>query len=66
MNALTIPGGAAVTMTSLELVDLINSQREAGAAELRHDSFMVKVPQVLGGGVQNLLDTYKHPQNGQT
>jgi len=53
------------TMTSLELVEFINSEREAGDAELRHDSFMAKVPKVLGG-VQNLLDTYVHPQNGQT
>jgi len=53
------------TMTSLELVEFINSEREAGDAELRHDSFMAKVPKVLGG-VQNLLDTYTHPQNGQT
>ena len=43
-----------VTMTSLEIVDFINSQRkEAATAEkpyrqLRHDHFMAKVPQVLG------------------
>lgn len=37
-----------VTMTSLELVDFINSQRTAGEAELRHDHFMAKVPKVLG------------------
>lgn len=52
-------------MTSLELVEFINSERAEGEAELRHDSFMAKVPKVLGG-VQNLLDTYIHPQNGQT
>lgn len=39
---------AAITMTSLELVDYINSQRTEGDAELRHDSFMGKVPKVLG------------------
>lgn len=40
--------GAAITMTSLELVEFINSQRAPGEAELRHDHFMVKVPKVLG------------------
>lgn len=48
MNDLTIHGGNAVTMTSLELVEYINSQRADGAAELRHDHFMAKVPKVLG------------------
>lgn len=49
-----------VTMTSLELVDFINSERRSmaessgqvfpskGYALLRHDSFMDKVPKVLG------------------
>lgn len=56
-----------VTMTSLELVDFINSMRKDGEATLRHDSFMAKVPKVLGeNGLQNLLDTYTHPQNSQT
>jgi hypothetical protein len=55
-----------ITMTSLELVDFINGQRGEGEAVLRHDSFMGKVPEVLGEGVQNLLDTYVHPQNKQT
>ncbi|WP_411887342.1 hypothetical protein [Hydrocarboniphaga effusa] len=54
-----------VTMTSLELVDFINGQRKEGEPELRHDSFMAKVPKVLGRGVQKFLDTYVHPQNGQ-
>ncbi|WP_315534027.1 phage antirepressor KilAC domain-containing protein [Delftia acidovorans] len=42
------PGSTLVTMTSLELVDFINSQRKEGEAELRHDHFMAKVPKVLG------------------
>jgi phage antirepressor YoqD-like protein len=46
MNALTI--NAAITMTSLDLVEYINSQRGEGDAELRHDHFMAKVPKVLG------------------
>ena len=37
-----------ITMTSLEMVDYINSQRKDGEAELRHDNFMAKVPKVLG------------------
>jgi hypothetical protein len=53
-------------MTSLELVEFINASRVPGEATLRHDSFMAKVPEVLGGGVRNFTDTYRHPQNGQT
>lgn len=37
-----------ITMTSLELVAYINSQRGEGEAELRHDDFLRKVPKVLG------------------
>ena len=64
-------GTATVTMTSLEIVADINEFRrkkaeEAGAAfpskgfaELRHDSFMAKVPEVLGEkDAQNFLDIY--------
>jgi hypothetical protein len=36
------------TMSSLELVEFINASRQPGESELRHDSFMVKVPKVLG------------------
>jgi hypothetical protein len=36
------------TMSSLEMVDFINSTREEGEATLRHDRFMDKVPTVLG------------------
>lgn len=48
MNSLMNIGRETVTMTSLELVDYINSQRGHGDAELRHDNFMAKVPKVLG------------------
>ena len=48
MNALLKSDGTPVTMTSLELVEFINSQRTAGESELRHDHFMAKVPKVLG------------------
>ena len=66
------------TMTSLELVEFINSEREAAAkadgvvfpskgyAKLDHADFLKKVPEVLGGGSGNFSDTYIHPQNGQT
>lgn len=37
-----------VTMTSLELVEFINSQRKADEAVLTHADFMKKVPKVLG------------------
>ena len=46
-----VPGDTSspITMTSLELVDYINSQREPGdGAVLRHRDFMAKVPTVLG------------------
>jgi|GEM_PF-1231485 len=39
---------ATITMTSLEMVDYINSQRKDGEAELLHKNFLAKVPQVLG------------------
>lgn len=56
-----------VTMTSLELVQFINNQREAGEPELTHANFMAKVPKVLGGerGLIHFQDTYTHNQNGQ-
>jgi phage antirepressor YoqD-like protein len=66
MSDLITTGGAPATMTSLELVDFINSQRGADEAELRHDDFMRKAPKVLGEGVRSFADTYVHPQNGQT
>ena len=47
----------SVTMTSLEMVELINSQRGANEAELRHDHFMAKVPKVLGEAAPKFLGT---------
>ena len=38
-----------VTMTSLELVDFINSQRKEGEPETSHANFLAKVPKVLDG-----------------
>lgn len=45
------------TMTSLEMVDFINSQRGEGESELRHDHFMAKVPKVLGEAAPQFLGT---------
>lgn len=64
-----IPGASAVTMTSLELVDFVNGERKEAAiaagqsfpskgfAELRHDHFMAKVPEVLGVSAPKFLGT---------
>ena len=58
-----------VTMSSLEIVDFINSHRkETGdMAILRHVDFMRKVPNVLGDGVcEKFRIPHTNPQNGQT
>lgn len=36
-----------ITITSMELVQLINNMRDSGGPEIRHDNFMAKVPKVL-------------------
>ncbi len=53
---------STITMTSLELVELINSQRVSGQPELRHDNFMAKVPKVLGSAAPKFLGTVQRPQ----
>lgn len=75
MNLIT---SNAITMTSLELVMLINNHRKTqaykaarifpskGFAQLEHSDFMKKVAEVLGEGSRNFSDTYIHQQNGQT
>lgn len=62
MSALSLIGSGPVTMTSLELVDFINSERGADEAELRHDHFMAKVPKVLGKTAPKFLGTVQRPQ----
>jgi len=52
----------AVTMSSIELVDFINSQRNPDESELRHDNFMAKVPKVLGDAAPKFLGTVQRPQ----
>lgn len=54
------------TMSSLEIVKIINNLREDGQAELKHDNFLKKIAKVLGSeGVVKFYGTYIHPQNGQ-
>ncbi len=65
MKLVTSSNGNPVTMTSLELVDFINSQRKEGEAELQHKHFLEKVPLVLGEGCAEFSATYQHPQNKQ-
>ena len=67
MTNLSIITSTTATMTSLELVDFINDQRDTAEAELTHANFMAKVPKVLGeGGLIQFQDTYVQAQNGQT
>jgi hypothetical protein len=66
MHLIQIPTSETVTMTSLEMVDFINTQRGEDGYILAHADFLKKVPQVLGGGHGNFSDTYQHPQNKQT
>jgi hypothetical protein len=49
----------ASTMSSIELVDLINSMREPGRAELRHDHFMAKIEKHPGIDSPKFLGQYK-------
>lgn len=66
MNQLISSNSIAVTMTSLEMIDFINSQRSEGDPILAHADFLKKVPKVLGEeGIGKFSDTYLHPQNGQ-
>lgn len=65
MNIVTINDGKAVTMTSLELVGFINSQRAEGEAVLAHSDFLKKVPQVLGAEVAGNFSGYYKASNGK-
>lgn len=62
MNTLTTQ---MVTMTSLEMVDFINSQRKEGEAELAHYDFLKKVPVVLGEAVAGNFSGYYKASNGK-
>jgi hypothetical protein len=56
----TVTPSGEVTMSSLELVEYINSQRGPDEAELRHNNFMAKVPKVLGADAAKFLATQKY------
>ncbi len=47
-NLMQVTETAVVSMTSLEIVEFINSRRPEGSAELRHYDFLEKVIKVLG------------------
>lgn len=68
MNALIQAGSEPITMTSLELVEFINSQRAEGEPELTHANFLAKVPKVLGETSHSfecdLPDSYGRPRKG--
>jgi anti-repressor protein len=58
MGARDLMAGVA-TMTSLELVALVNEAREAGRAELRHADFMAKLERHPGIDSTKFLAQYK-------
>ena len=56
---------STMTMTSLEVVEVVNSLRDEGAAQLRHDTFIAKVRKLKDElSLQNILEgTYKNSRN---
>jgi hypothetical protein len=70
-----VTGGDAATMTSIELVDFINSHRQQqaeasgqnfpskGYAKLEHADFMKKVNEVLGPNAGNFSGIYRDSRN---
>lgn len=54
-----------VSMTSVELVDYINSERAEGESKLEHSDFLKKVPQVLGKDAGNFSSIYFDSMNRQ-
>jgi len=54
---------SAVTMSSLEIVKIINDAREDGRAELAHSDFMKKVVKVLGEDAGKFSSIYKDSMN---
>lgn len=48
MNRTNAASSPAVTISSFELVEIINESRTSMMPVLRHDRFMVKVAKVLG------------------
>jgi hypothetical protein len=68
MNSLTPSSVAPVTMTSLQLVEYINSLRKIGEPELTHANFLAKVVKVLPDTSHSfecdLPDTYGRSRKG--
>lgn len=56
---------STMTMTSLEVVDVINSYRDEDAPQLRHDNFLVKVRKIADElSLLNIQEsTYKNSRN---
>jgi phage antirepressor YoqD-like protein len=54
-----------VTMSSLEMVEYINTTRSVGSAQLAHSDFLKKVPQVLGEVVAGKFSSYYTASNGK-
>ena len=56
----------AQTMSSVELVKIINDMRETGKPEIRHIDFMNKIEKICNEtGLRFISHTYQHPQNKQ-
>lgn len=53
----------APTMSSIELVEVINSMREEGRAELTHSDFLKKVEKVLGKDAGKFSSIYRDSMN---
>lgn len=69
VNLAIATSAQTITMTSLELVEYINSQRGPDEAELQHKHFLEKVPKVLGEETSakfsaDLPDAYGRPRRG--
>jgi anti-repressor protein len=58
MNQISIPNNV-ITMTSMEIVDVINELREDDAAEMLHKNFMVKLEKHPGIDSAKFLAQYK-------
>jgi phage antirepressor YoqD-like protein len=63
MSIVKFNSGDTVTMTTLELVNFINSQREEGEAILDHADLMKKVPKVLKKDAGKFSDIYLDSMN---
>lgn len=50
-----------ITMSSHQLVNMVNANREEGEAEVSHGDFLKKVPKVLGECAGNFSCTYEVP-----